>query len=160
MWVSEQINWPFIAIKEKTSRSRANMWSAIPNALLCMIMIFRGEAGQLPWRGRSPVKHRGTFIRTSTRPSVVWGLRGQILSLRGLITDLTGLIWDPRELTLSLRGLIWGLRGRIWGPRVKIWGLRKLISGSRGLIWGQRGLNCGLIGLNQGFRGLIWGLGD
>ena len=41
-----------------------NMWSALPVALLCMIVKKWEEAGQRPPRGRSPIEHRGTFGRS------------------------------------------------------------------------------------------------
>ena len=46
------------------------MWSAVPVALLCMSMLDEDEAGQRPRRGRSPVEHRGTFVRPSVSSSV------------------------------------------------------------------------------------------
>ena len=60
------------------------MWSAIPVALLWVIVNWReGEAGQRPRREQSPVEHRGTFICLAWESW--WGLRGLNWSLRRLI---------------------------------------------------------------------------
>ena len=49
---------------------KGNMWSAIPVALLCIIVNLRGEAGQQPRRGQSPVGGL-SFVRLSASPSMV-----------------------------------------------------------------------------------------
>ena len=48
---------------------KGNMWSAIPVALLCMIVIGVRGSRAGPRRGRSPVEHRGTSVRPSVRSS-------------------------------------------------------------------------------------------
>ena len=59
-----------------------NMWSAIPVALLCMV-VNRNERkqGSGP-KGESPVEHRGTLVRPSFHQSPPGPLRPEICPLR------------------------------------------------------------------------------
>ena len=54
-----------------TNRSpKGNMWSAIPVALLCMIVnLSEGKQGSGLKRGRSPVEQTSTFVCPSIRLS-------------------------------------------------------------------------------------------
>ena len=102
------------------------MWSAIPVARLWMIV--KWSEGK---QGRSPVKHRGNFVRPSVRPSIPPSihpsvcppgpLRSKICPLRPEICPLSPWNLSSQALNLSgqmscLRGLIQGLRGPILGP--------------------------------------------
>ena len=48
------------------------------------------EAGQRPQRGRSPVEHRGIFVRSSILGGLSWGLGGLCSGLGGLSQGLGG----------------------------------------------------------------------
>ena len=96
--------------------------------------------GQRPQRGRSPVEHRGTFVRPSVRSSVRSFIRsfpppsgpsGLKSSLSGLKFSLSGHIWP-------LRPQIWPLRPQIWPPMPQIWPPRPLIWPLRPQIWPLR----------------------
>ena len=68
-----------------------------------------GVFGQRPRRGRSPVEHRGTFVRSSVRscvPPSLRPLRPQIWPLRPQIRPLRPQIWSLRAQNRPLRPTI------------------------------------------------------
>ena len=73
---------------------KGNMWSALPVALLCMIVNFnKRRQGSGPEEGQSPVETMGTFVCPSVCPSVCppQALSGLESVLSGLKSALSGL---------------------------------------------------------------------
>ena len=71
------------------------MWSAIPVALLCMVVNWKERLGSSPPRGQSPVDYRGlSFIYLSVCPPRLSGLKSALSGLKsahlGLKSALKG----------------------------------------------------------------------
>ena len=58
-WRSDGHDGPWKCFGARNRSPKGIMWSAIPDALLCMIVNWIERKQGSPWRGQSPVEHRG-----------------------------------------------------------------------------------------------------
>ena len=75
----------------KNRSPKGNMWSAIPVALLCMVVNWNERQGSAP-KGTKSCRTQGTFVHSSARSSICPpAFSGLKFALSGLKSTLSGL---------------------------------------------------------------------